>query len=115
MATTKTPSQPLQYHSGFGNEFASEAIPGALPVGQNSPQQAPLGLYTEQLSGTPFTTPRVHNRRTWTYRIRPSVTHNPFAETPQARVLGGPFGDVPTSPNQLRWSPFPIPTEPTDF
>src|SRR5713226_7874150 len=106
---------PLRYQSGFGNEFATEAVPGALPVGQNSPQQAPFGLYTEQLSGTPFTTPRVHNRRTWTYRIRPSVTHKPFTEAPQHPLLGGPLNDAPTSPNQLRWSPFPIPTEPTDF
>jgi homogentisate 1,2-dioxygenase len=108
------PSQ-LSYQSGFGNEFATEAVSGALPQGQNSPQQAPLGLYTEQLSGSPFTAPRGQNRRTWTYRIRPSVTHKPFVESPQSHLLDGPFTDVPTSPNQLRWDPFPIPTEPTDF
>ena len=66
------PSTELRYQSGFGNEFATEAVAGALPVGQNSPQQAPLGLYAEQLSGSPFTAPRATNRRTWTYRIRPS-------------------------------------------
>jgi homogentisate 1,2-dioxygenase len=44
----------LQYFTGFGNEFATGAVPGALPVGQNAPQQAPLGLYTEQLSGRPI-------------------------------------------------------------
>ena len=65
----------LAYLSGFGNEHASEAVPGALPVGQNNPQQPPLGLYTEQLSGTAFTAPRGQNRRTWMYRIRPSVLH----------------------------------------
>jgi homogentisate 1,2-dioxygenase len=108
------PSQ-VQYQSGFGNEFATEAVAGALPQGQNAPQQTPLGLYTEQLSGSPFTTPRVHNRRTWTYRIRPSVTHKPFTEAPQSHLLGGPFTDIPTPPNQLRWSPFAIPETPTDF
>src|SRR3546814_12361713 len=66
---------PLTYLSGFGNEFASEALPGALPVGQNSPQRCPYGLYAEQLSGTPFTAPRADNRRSWLYRIRPSVKH----------------------------------------
>src|SRR5262245_29666631 len=105
----------IAYQSGFGNEFATEAVPGALPVGQNSPQQAPLGLYTEQISASPLTAPRTHNRRTWTYRTRPSVTHKPFAETPSDRLLGGPFDDLPTPPNQLRWSPFPLPEQPTDF
>ena len=105
----------LAYQSGFGNEFATEAAGGALPVGQNAPQQAPLGLYTEQLSGSAFTAPRAQNRRTWTYRIRPSVTHKPFVEAPQSHLLGGTFSDVITSPNQLRWSPFALPTVPTDF
>jgi homogentisate 1,2-dioxygenase len=103
------------YQSGFGNEFATEAVPGALPQGQNAPQKHPLGLYTEQLSGTPFTAPRASNRRTWTYRIRPSVTHQPFAEIPNGLLRSGPFTEVPTTPNQLRWNPLPIPTEPTDF
>ena len=70
------------YQSGFGNEFATEAVAGALPAGQNAPQLHPLGLYTEQFSGTPFTAPRAVNRRTWTYRIRPSVTHRPYEEMP---------------------------------
>jgi homogentisate 1,2-dioxygenase len=105
----------LAYQSGFGNEFATEAVAGALPQGQNSPQQAPLGLYTEQLSGSAFTAPRAQNRRTWTYRIRPSVTHKPFVEAPQSHLLGGPFDDLLTSPNQLRWSPFALPEEATDF
>ncbi len=107
--------EQLQYHSGFGNEFASEAVAGALPAGQNSPQQAPLGLYAEQLSGTPFTAPRVSNRRTWAYRIRPSVTHKPYRPLDSRLLRSTPFVEVPTSPNQLRWNPIPIPTEPTDF
>jgi homogentisate 1,2-dioxygenase len=105
----------LLYQSGFGNEFATEAVANALPKGQNSPQKHPLGLYTEQLSGTPFTAPRASNRRTWTYRIRPSVTHQPFVEIPHRLIRSGPFDEVPTTPNQLRWDPFPMPNEPTDF
>jgi len=110
-----TITQPLLYHSGFGNEFASEAVPGALPVGQNSPQQAPHGLYTEQLSGTPFTAPRAANRRTWCYRIRPSVMHKPYTALPQNLLRSTPFDEVSTPPNQLRWDPLPMPTEATDF
>src|SRR5213595_1980353 len=97
------------YLTGFGNEFATEAIGGVLPVGQNSPQRVARGLYAEQLSGTPFTAPRAVNRRSWLYRIRPSVLHEPFALYSE---------DVPLAvgtPNQLRWDPFPIPTEPADF
>ncbi len=70
-ATAKPPASALQYQSGFANELATEALPGALPVGQNSPQRCPYGLYAEQLSGTAFTAPRHANRRTWLYRIRP--------------------------------------------
>ncbi len=105
----------MLYQSGFGNEFATEAVANALPKGQNSPQKHPLGLYTEQLSGTAFTAPRGANRRTWTYRIRPSVTHKPFDEIPHRLIRSGPFDEVPTTPNQLRWDPLPIPSEPTDF
>jgi homogentisate 1,2-dioxygenase len=105
----------LKYQSGFGNEFATEAVTGALPHGQNSPQQAPLGLYAEQYSGTAFTVPRALNRRTWCYRIRPSVSHKPFQEIPSRLIRSGPFNEVPTPPNQLRWDPLPIPEDPTDF
>ena len=64
-----------QYMSGFGNGFETEALPGALPVGRNSPQKCPYGLYAEQLSGSPFTAPRTTNERSWLYRIRPTVSH----------------------------------------
>src|ERR1700759_4936598 len=77
IATQQGPG-PLTYQAGFGNEFQSEAIPGALPGGRNSPQRPPLGLYAEQISGTAFTAPRHQNRRTWTYRIWPSVVHAPY-------------------------------------
>ena len=105
----------LKYQSGFGNEFATEAVAGALPHGQNAPQKAPLGLYTEQLSGTAFTAPRATNRRTWTYRIRPSVTHKPFSETGSGLFRSGPFNELPTPPNQMRWNPVPMPDKKTDF
>jgi len=68
----------LQYLTGFGNEFESEALPGALSRDQNNPRICPYGLYAEQLSGSAFTAPRGHNQRSWLYRIRPSVTHEPF-------------------------------------
>ncbi|HEX4068204.1 MAG TPA: homogentisate 1,2-dioxygenase [Acidobacteriaceae bacterium] len=105
----------LKYQSGFGNEFATEAAKGALPEGQNAPQKAPLGLYTEQLSGTAFTAPRATNRRTWTYRIRPSVTHKPFSEIGSGLFRSGPFTELPTPPNQMRWNPVPMPEGKTDF
>ncbi|MEA3120503.1 MAG: homogentisate 1,2-dioxygenase [Paraburkholderia sp.] len=103
------------YQSGFGNEFATEALPGALPAGRNSPQRAPYGLYAEQISGTAFTAPRAHNRRSWLYRIRPAAAHQPFAlmkpyagDAPSRLVAN--FVDVPpTPPNQLRWDPLPLP------
>jgi len=104
-----------KYQTGFGNEFATEAVEGALPVGRNSPQKAPLGLYAEQFSGTAFTVPRVHNKRTWTYRIRPSVLHKPFKQIDSKLFRSTPFDEVVTTPNQLRWDPLPVPDESTDF
>lgn len=101
---------------GFGNHFATEAVPGALPVGRNSPQKVPFGLYAEQLSGTAFTAPRAENKRSWLYRLRPTASHRPF-ETYQGGKLvrSGPFDEVPPSPNRLRWDPLPLPAEATDF
>jgi len=104
----------LAYQSGFGNEFATEALPGALPVGQNSPQRCPYGLYAEQLSGTAFTAPRGVNRRSWLYRIRPAAMHRPFRMIGNGRIESR-FDNVATPPNQLRWDPWPIPDAPTDF
>jgi homogentisate 1,2-dioxygenase len=102
------------YQSGFGNEFASEALPGALPRGRNSPQRGPYSLYAEQLSGTAFTAPRHANRRTWLYRIRPSVTHGPFHPLPRD-AFAGQTPEAPLAPTQLRWDPLPLPTAATDF
>jgi homogentisate 1,2-dioxygenase len=105
----------LGYSAGFGNEHSSEAVPGALPVGRNAPQRAPLGLYAEQLSGTAFTEPRARNRRSWLYRIRPSAAHPPFRRTANGALRSAPFQDVEPDPNRLRWGPPPAPREPTDF
>jgi homogentisate 1,2-dioxygenase len=105
----------LNYMTGFGNEFATEAVAGALPHGQNSPKQAPLGLYAEQLSGTPFTAPRAGNRRSWLYRIRPSAMHPPFRRMDDLHIRSAPFTESAPSPNRLRWDPFPLPGAPTDF
>lgn len=96
------------YQSGFGNEFASEAIPGTLPVGRNSPQVVAHGLYAEQLSGTAFTAPRHQNRRSWLYRIRPAAMHGPFALLEHPRFHND-FDAGPVTPDQLRWSPLPMP------
>jgi homogentisate 1,2-dioxygenase len=112
-ALLSRPDEP-GYQSGFGNEFATEALPGALPPGRNSPQRCPYGLYAEQFSGTAFTAPRHANRRSWLYRIRPSVTHRPFQRRDHPR-FDEPVGGVPISPNQLRWDPLPLPSAPTDF
>ncbi|MGH8146541.1 MAG: homogentisate 1,2-dioxygenase [Rhodanobacteraceae bacterium] len=103
-----------RYQTGFGNEHASEALEGALPVGQNSPQKVPFGLYAEQLSGTAFTAPRHANRRSWLYRIRPAALHGAFTAFAHPHFHNR-FEEVPASPNQLRWSPFPLPDAPVDF
>jgi homogentisate 1,2-dioxygenase len=104
----------LAYQSGFGNEFASEALAGTLPVGRNSPQKVPHGLYAEQVSGTAFTAPRHANRRSWLYRIRPAAMHGRFEPYAQPRFHND-FNAGPVTPDQLRWNPQPLPTAPTDF
>src|ERR1700754_1328253 len=103
----------LIYQNGFANEFGTEALEGALPEGRNSPQRCAYGLYAEQFSGTAFTAPRHSNRRSWLYRIRPAAVHGEFRRV-DAGHLTSRF-DEPISPNRLRWDPFPIPSDPTDF
>ena len=108
----------LRYSPGFRNEHHGEALPGALPVGQFSPQQVPLGLYAEKFSATAFTAPRSDNRRTWFYRIRPSVLGGRNAAWPQPRWHTAPLAGVdaaPFPPDPLRWSPFPLPSMQADF
>lgn len=110
---TTTAAMGLQYQSGFGNEFATEARAGALPQGQNTPQKPALGLYAEQISGSAFTAPRSHNRRSWFYRIRPSVMHKPYEPYKQAGFKSTPFAQA--TPSQLRWDPLPLPSSPVDI
>ncbi|MFF2329316.1 MULTISPECIES: homogentisate 1,2-dioxygenase [unclassified Streptomyces] len=108
-------AEGLQHSAGFGNQHSSEAVPGALPHGRNSPQRAPLGLYAEQLSGSAFTEPRAHNRRSWLYRIRPSAAHPPFARIDNGAIRSAPFTESVPDPNRLRWDPLPGPAPGTDF
>jgi homogentisate 1,2-dioxygenase len=110
-----TSGTALAYQSGFGNEFASEAVAGALPQGRNSPQQAPLGLYAEQISGTTFTAPRASNRRSWLYRVHPSAMHGGFHEIDGGLWRSGPFDEVAAPPDAMRWNPLPMPGTATDF
>lgn len=89
----------------------TEAVKGALPVGQNSPQKPPFGLYAEQLSGTAFTAPRHENLRTWLYRIIPAASHRPFEEVDASTYhtsLSKDATSLRQIPNQLRWNPFDL-------
>ena len=104
------------YMSGFGNGFETEALPGALPVGRNSPQKCPYGLYAEQISGSPFTAPRVSNERSWLYRIRPTVKHwGRFQKADMGLWRTAPCHetDMPIAP--LRWDPPPLPKGSVSF
>jgi homogentisate 1,2-dioxygenase len=105
----------LSYMSGFGNEFATEAIKGALPEGQNSPQKPPMGLYAEQLSGSAFTAPSRMNQRTWFYRIQPSVAHSRYRKLTNTLWTTAPDNTGINTPEQLRWDPLPVPSKPTTF
>ena len=104
----------LTYQTGFGNELESEAEPGVLPHGRNSPQRPARGLVSELISGTTFSAPRAQNRRTYAFRARPSVMHGPFTRSAATGFATPPFTQPP-NPNQLRWDPFPIPETELDF
>ena len=95
----------LRYMTGFGGHFASEAVKGALPEARNSPQRPAFGLYTEQLSGSSFTSPRHENRRSWLYRMRPTADHRPFVAYQGAPLFAAPPSKEPLAPNRLRWDP----------
>jgi len=107
--------QELKYQSGFGNEYASEAVAGALPQGRNSPQRAPLNLYTELLSGTAFTAPRHENRRSWLYRRQPSVVSGRYQTYAQPRWSTGADSAAPLAPEPMRWHPLPFDNPDADF
>lgn len=113
-ATLGGSPDPWSYLPGFHNEHATEALPGTLPVGQFAPQRAAYGLYTEKFSSTAFTAPRASNRRTWFYRIRPSVLQGEF-EPLASRLRCSPLAESVALPNQLRWDPLPIPAAAVDF
>ncbi len=105
----------LTYLHGFHHHFETEAEQGALPIGRNSPQKIPLGLYAEQINGTAFTVPRHQNLASWLYRIRPSVTHGEFTLCQQNHFLPPPASAAFTPPTQMRWNPEPYPAIATDF
>jgi homogentisate 1,2-dioxygenase len=116
-STPAKTASAARYMPGFGNDFETESLPGALPQGQNSPQKCNYGLYAEQLSGSPFTAPRGTNERSWLYRIRPSVRHT-------GRFAPESFAHWKTAPHivehglplgQLRWSAPSLPNERTSF
>ena len=109
--TTDAPA----YMTGFANHHATEAVPGKLPKGRNSPQRPAFGLYTEQLSGTAFTMPRSENRRSWLYRMRPSADHPPFAPYDGSLRFAATAPEAPLAPNRLRWDPVASPALGTDF
>lgn len=104
------------YMPGFGNTFSTEAEKGALPMGLNSPQKCPMGLYGEQLSGTAFTAPRDSNKRSWLYRILPSVRHGTgFREMDAGTIRTAPCAESALPSMQLRWQPVALPEGEVDF
>lgn len=107
-------TKSLRYQTGFGNELESEAEPGILPRGRNSPQRPARGLVSELISGTTFSAPRAFNRRTYAFRARPSVMHGPFTPSSVSGLRTPPFA-APPNPNQLRWDPLPLPKSQQDF
>ena len=106
---------PLTYQTGFGNEYATEAVPGALPQGRNSPQRAPHALYPELVSGTAFTAPRHENRRSWLYRRQPSVVAGRYTRYAQPLWQTGADLRTPLAPEPMRWNPIPIEPADADF
>jgi homogentisate 1,2-dioxygenase len=107
---------PVDYLSGFGNGFETEALPGALPIGRNSPQKCAYGLYAEQLSGSPFTAPRASNERSWLYRIRPTLQHWGTFQKADARLWRtAPAAEVDVPIGPMRWDPMPLPDTPQSF
>jgi homogentisate 1,2-dioxygenase len=113
--TSHSPDAGFSYLTGFGNYVATEALPGALPIGRNSPQRPAFGLYAEQLSGTAFTVPRHENRRSWLYRLRPSAEHPPYAPYAGAPLFAPEKPGTVLAPNRLRWDPIADPAPGTDL
>lgn len=108
-------AKDLEYMAGFGNHHTSESLPGALPIGRNSPQRPPYGLIAELLSGTAFTARRHENLKSWLYRIRPSVIHGKFRPCQYQNFKTAPLDNNYLTPQQLRWDPMPPPAGPKNF
>jgi len=108
-------TEDLKYLSGFGAHHETEAVAGALPRGQNSPQKVALGLYAEQLSLTAFTAPRAQNLRSWLYRRRPSAMHPAFRRVEDGLLRTAPCREADAGPNRLRWAPMAMPRKANDF
>ncbi|MGK0361983.1 MAG: homogentisate 1,2-dioxygenase, partial [Bradymonadia bacterium] len=106
--------RPIPALHGFGNQLASSAEPGALPVGQNSPKAAPYGLFAEQINGTGFTVERALNRNVWLYRLRPPIATTAWRRLPASRFTGRFDAGVPT-PQIMRYRAPNVPTAPTDW
>lgn len=117
----KDESKDQDYHIGFGNHFASEALEGALPEHRNNPQQCNFGLYAEQLSGTPFTYPRSKMQRSWLYRIMPTVAHPKYSPCKDfnpnwiSAFDGEDNDEIFTTPAQMRWQPIEVGSEKVTF
>ena len=112
---TNATATALRYQNGFGNEYATEAVAGALPQGRNSPQRAPFGLYPELISGTAFTAPRHENRRSWLYRRQPSVVAGRYRPYAQPHWTTGGDRGIALPPEPLRWHPIPLDNVEADF
>ncbi|KAL4936441.1 hypothetical protein BDV06DRAFT_93318 [Aspergillus oleicola] len=112
-------NDPYEYQAGFGNSFESEAVPGTIPHGQNSPRNVRFGLYAEQVTATAFIAPRHANKKAWLYRARPAVAHQGFTELPDNKDTESSFlplnPRIHVSPTQLAWHPFDIEEAETDF
>lgn len=120
-STAPTDLDPYSYQVGFGNRFSSEAVPGTLPLGRNTPQKCKYDLFSEQLNGTPFVSARSSQFHAWFYRIRPSVGHRPLRKSSAAHDIEATFSKLNTnttfSPSDQSWGKFSLPkdSESIDF
>lgn len=105
----------MNYLTGFGNHFESEAEKGALPIGQNSPKVPVKGLVPEQLSGSAFTMERSKNLRTWLYRVHPSTFHSDYKRYGQEYWQYKLPSNEGSFPTQYRWQPLEQPQSDCDF
>ncbi len=107
----------LRYQAGFGNAFQSEAVTGALPTEQNTPNPPPFKLITEQINGTGLTVHRAHNHRVWLYRLRAQILDRPFraVSDPRHARFVADFRDGVPIPQVMGFNPVTMPSEPTNW